>query len=188
MRAAHVTSTRNTEKLPPKMKGGKSSFYDRLPYEVKSENLFVWIGSLQFGGKPEKNLFRERAERGYVIRVERPLCHSPARGREAARASNSPELDETERDGTRRRQVRLEPERLTPPRRRAPTVATGFPRSFMTATHTTEACPARPRLGGRARGAASPRRARVFAVCRRRPGRLRVLEKRPRRAPSSSPR
>ena len=76
-----------------------------------------------------KKIFFGRAERGYVIRVERPLCHSPARGREAARASNSPELDETERDGTRRRQVRLEPERLTPPRRRAPTVATGFPRS-----------------------------------------------------------
>ena len=187
MRAAHVTSTRNTEKLPPKMKGGKSSFYGWLPYEGKSESFLCGSAVSNLGGNLKK-IFFERAERGYVIRVERPLGHSPARGREAARASNSPELDETERDGTRRRQVRLEPERLTPPRRRAPTVATGFPRSFMTATHTTEACPARPRLGGRARGAASPRRARVFAVCRRRLGRLRVLEKRPRRAPSSSPR
>ena len=184
MRAAHVTSTRNTEKLPPKMKGGKSSFYGWLPYEGKSESFLCGSAVSNLGG----NLKKIFLSQGFVHPRRTPLCHSPARGREAARASNSPELDETERDGTRRRQVRLEPERLTPPPRRAPTVATGFPRSFMTATHTTEACPARPRLGGRARGAASPRRARVFAVCRRRPGRLRVLEKRPRRAPSSSPR
>jgi hypothetical protein len=80
-------------------------------------------------GKSMKKSLVERAEPGLSLLQNLPLAHSPARGREAVRASNSPELDETKRDGTRRHQVRLEPERLTPAAAPRPTVATGFPRS-----------------------------------------------------------
>ena len=185
MRDALMTSTRNTAKLPPKM----LHQHQRVTNFHTKENRipFVCIYSRTNGEIHEKIFLVSEPSQVCLCFTNLPLAHSPARGREAVRASNSPELDETKRDGTRRHQVRLEPERLNPAAAPRPTVATGFPRSFMTATHTARTRPVRRnRHSAEAREARRRRDACAFS----RPCRLdaSARENRPRRAPSSCPR
>ena len=99
--------------------------------------IIIWTGSLTIlrGNEKKSARWTEPRDKGA------PLT-TPARGREAVRASNSPELDETKRDGTRRHQVCLEPERLTPAAAPHPDRRDEFSLT-MTATHTARKRPVR---------------------------------------------